>query len=140
MSFNRIRMSKEATYKSRNAGGKLGITPNIIYRFGLCLSMDEPSIPNPLQYGEDGQEINRHVLFGDWDPFFIALMKQRIVEDGLDISRDFEPQLRAHLNRGAMIFTNRVRDLSDIYELLHPSLASKPSKIESEMKGGAVDE
>lgn len=118
MSFNRVRLGKEATFRARSAAGKLGITPNILYRFGLCLSIDDPTIPNPLQYDEDGQELNRYTLLGEWDSFFIALMKERLAHDGIDIEREFDAQFKAHLNRGVNLFCNRVRDLADIYELL----------------------
>jgi DNA sulfur modification protein DndE len=119
--FNRLKLSKEATFRSRAISAKLGITPNILYRFGICLSLDEPSIPNPLHYSQDGQEIDRHTLLGEYDSFFVALLKQRLVQDGLDVEKDFDAQIKAHLNRGTLLFCNRVRDLTDIYDLLPQS-------------------
>jgi DNA sulfur modification protein DndE len=116
--FNRLKLSKEATFRARAVAGKLRITPNILYRFGICLSLEDPSIPNPLQYAQDGQEIDRHTLLGEYDSFFMALVRERLVQDGLDIKNDFDSQFKAHLNRGALLFCNRVRDLADIYDLL----------------------
>jgi DNA sulfur modification protein DndE len=116
--FNRIKLSKEATFRARSTAGRLRITPNILYRFGICLSLEDPSIPNPAQYGQDGQEIDRHTLLGEWDSFFIALVRQRLTQDGLNLERDFDSQFKAHLNRGALLFCNRVRDLADIHDLL----------------------
>lgn len=118
VNFNRIRISKDATNKARNTAGRIKITPNIIYRFGLCLSISEPDIPNPKQYDEEGQELNRYTLFGEYDLFFVSLLKERLVEDGLDPEKDFYEYLRAHINRGTMYFCSRVRDLADIYELI----------------------
>jgi DNA sulfur modification protein DndE len=118
MSFNRIRLSKDATFKGRSVAGRLGITPNIVYRLGLCLSIEEPSIPNPAQYDDLGQEINRYTLFGEYDPLFIALVKQRLVHDGFDFTPNLEPYLKAHLNRGVSLLSNRARDLADLYELI----------------------
>ena len=127
--FNRVRLSKEATFRARANASKLGITPNILYRFGICLSIDEPSIPNPLQYGDDGQVIDRHVLLGELDSFFIAIIKQRLIQDGLDIEKDFDSQFKAHLNRGTLLFCNRVRDLADIYDLLPQKVLSSAQKV-----------
>jgi len=131
-SFNRVKLSKEATFRARAAAGRLGITPNILYRFGICLSIDDPSIPNPVQYGQDGQEIDRRTLLGEWDSFFIALMKQRLKQDGLDLERDFDLQFKAHLNRGTLLFCNRVRDLADIYELLPSGLTNSIPGIQQQ--------
>lgn len=131
-SFNRIKLGKEATFRARAAAGRLRITPNILYRFGICLSIDDPSIPNPAQYGQDGQEIDRRTLLGEWDAFFIALMKQRLKQDGLDLEKDFDPQFKAHLNRGTLLFCNRVRDFADIYELLPPGFTNNISGIQQQ--------
>lgn len=128
MSFNRVRLSRETTYRARSTAGKLGITPNILYRLGLCISVNDPSIPNPEQYDELGQEINRYTLLGEWDALFIAIVKQRLVHDGFDADKHFDAQFRAHLNRGANQFCNRVRDLADIYELM-PSLVMDKKKV-----------
>jgi DNA sulfur modification protein DndE len=127
--FNRIKLSKEATFKARSIAGRLRITPNIVYRFGICLSIEDPSIPNPAQYGQDGQEIDRHTLLGEWDIFFISLVKQRLFQDGLDVEKDFDSQFKAHLNRGTLQFCNRVRDFADISELVPQSIATKTSSI-----------
>lgn len=118
MSFQRIRISKDISYRVRNLAGKLGLTPNIVARMGLCLSLNDLSIPNPSLYDELGQEYGRYTLLGDWDRLFIALLKERIVRDGLDPDKDFDIQFRAHLNRGILYFCNRVRGLGDIYDLM----------------------
>lgn len=118
MSFQRIRVCKDATYRVRSLAGKLGLTPNIVGRFGLCLSLNDPSIPNPALYDEDGQEYGRYTLLGEWDKLFIATVKERIARDGLDPDKDLDSQLRAHLNRGVIAFCNRVRDLNDIYDVI----------------------
>src|SRR5215212_6498425 len=118
MSFNRIRLSREATFKGRSVAGRLGITPNIVYRLGLCLSIEEPSIPNTAQYDELGQEINRYTLLGEYDLLFIALIKQRLIHDGFEPLPNLEGHLKAHLNRGVTMLSNRVRGLADLYELM----------------------
>jgi DNA sulfur modification protein DndE len=121
MSFNRIRISKIATVRLSILKGRTGLTPNILCRIGFCLSLSEPAVPNPNDYDENGQEFNRYTLTGEWDRFFIALLKERLLSDGLDYKRDLLPQFRAHLNRGAIILFEKVKDLMDLYELLPDS-------------------
>ena len=118
MSFNRIRISKSAAIRLSMLKGRTGLTPNILCRIGLCLSLSEPSIPNPENYDEDGQEFNRYTLTGEWDKFFVALLKERLLRDGLDINKDLLSQFRAHLNRGATTLFDKVKDLGDFRDLL----------------------
>ncbi len=124
MSFNRIRISKAATVRLSMLKGRTGLTPNILCRIGFCLSLSEPSIPNPNDYDENGQEFNRYTLTGEWDKLFIALLKERLINDGLNPRKDLIPQFKAHLNRGAIILFEKVKDLTDLYDLL-PSEVKK---------------
>jgi DNA sulfur modification protein DndE len=118
MSFNRIRISKAATIRLSMLKGRTGLTPNILCRIGLCLSLSDPSIPDPQRFDEDGQEFNRYTLTGEWDKFFISLLKERLLRDRMDLEKDLLPQFRAHLNRGAIALFDKVKDLGDLCELL----------------------
>ena len=118
MSFNRIRICIQAKNRLSMLKRRTGLTPNILCRIGLCLSLSDPSIPNPQRYDETGQEFNRYTLLGELDTFFIALMKERLLQDGLDPDKDLIPQFKAHLNRGAISLFDKVKHLGDIYELL----------------------
>jgi len=118
MSFNRVRMSKGATHRLQMLKGKTGLTPNILLRIAFCYSLNEPKIPNPNDYDEDGQELNRYTLTGDWDAFYMGILRERLVADKLDPEQDLFPQFRAHLNRGAFSIFSRIKDLSDFQSLL----------------------
>ena len=120
MSFNRIRISKGATTRLQQLKGKTGLTPNILSRLAVCYSLNEPQIPNPSEYDEDGQEFNRYTLTGEWNSFFIALLKERCINDGLDPEIDLMPQFRAHLNRGVYSIFTRIKGLGDLQSLLPP--------------------
>lgn len=118
MSFNRIRISKQATARLSMLKGRTGLTPNILCRIGLCLSLRDPSIPDPKNYDETGQEFNRYTLTGELDLLFISLLKERLLKDNLDPIEDLVPQFKAHLNRGAITLFDRVKNLNDIIEIL----------------------
>lgn len=118
MQFNRIRLS----YRAQNIFGQLksktGLTPNILSRFAICLSLKDPSMPNPDEFDEKGSEISPNVLFGEHEQMFMALMIKRLHRDRLDPKIYLQKQLRAHLNRGAIALWPRINDLSDFYELV----------------------
>ena len=118
MTFNRIRISEKATFRLNQLKGRTGLTPNILSRIAICYSLNDPTIPNPAEYDEKGQEMNRFTLTGEWDTFFISILKERCIHDGLDPDKDLYDQLRAHLNRGVFGIFSRVKGLGDFQTLL----------------------
>ncbi|MEZ0322815.1 MAG: DNA sulfur modification protein DndE [Hydrogenothermaceae bacterium] len=119
MKFNRIILDKQVSKKLSILKGKTDLTPNILCRYGLMLSLKDHTIPDANLYKQDGQELARHVLLGDLDTIFISLFKQRAYKDGFDL-KDEEQLLdlfRAHVNRGAEFLYNRVKDVKDILKL-----------------------
>ena len=132
MIFNRIRISEKATIHLNILKGRTQLTPNILSRIAICYSLNDPTVPNPEQYDEKGQEINRFTLTGEWDTFFIALIKERCINDGLDPEKDLYDQLRAHLNRGVFGIFSQVKDLGDFQILLKHQAAGIKSNLLSE--------
>ncbi len=116
--WSRMRLSDELTYRLRDKKARTGLTPNLLCRLGFVLSLADPQVPDPAAFEENGLEFNRVTLVGEWDLLFDALLVQRLIEDGLDPENDFLAQYRAHMNRGANIICNRVRDISDIVGLV----------------------
>ena len=92
MQLNKIKVSTEATDRLRLLKSRTRLTPNILCRLGFCLSLNESSNPDPNRYSEEGQEFNRYTLLGEWDDFYIALLKQRMLADGIALSK-MEDQL-----------------------------------------------
>ena len=120
MKFNRITLDKKISKKLSILKGKTGLTPNILCRFGLILSLKDPTVPDPKWYKQDGQELMRHVLLGDLDTILICLFKQRAYKDGINLKDEklLLELFRAHINRGAELLYNRVKELSDLNSLL----------------------
>lgn len=125
LSFNRIRISKEASTRLSRLKARTGLTPNVLSRLALCLSLNESGTPNSDSYDEDGQEFNRFTLTGEWDMLFVALLKERLVKDGFDPTLELLPQFKGHLNRGVLTLFTRVRSLPDLYDLLPKESAVK---------------
>ncbi len=117
MKLNKVRLTKESSNRLRFLAAKTGMTPNLLCRMGFCLSLAEPSVPNPDDYSEEDREFNRYTLLGEYDPLFVALLKQRCHQDGVDLSR-LADYFRAHTSRGIVLLQGRVRSILDIAELV----------------------
>lgn len=110
------------SYRSQNLLAQLksrtGLTPNILGRFAICLSLNDPSPPNPDEFDEKGSEIHPSVLFGEYEEMFMALMIQRLGRDGFDPHVWMNRMVRAHLNRGVIGLFARIRDISDFERVI----------------------
>ena len=118
LQFSRIHTSQRCRGILSNLKIKTGLTPNILSRFGICLSLKDPSIPNPEEFDENGTEFLPLVLFGEHEKLFLALMIDRLHRDGLDPEKYLNIMLRAHLNRGVYSLLSRVYGLSGINEMI----------------------
>jgi DNA sulfur modification protein DndE len=118
LQFSRIHTSQRCRGILSNLKIKTGLTPNILSRFGICLSLKDPSIPNPEEFDENGTEFLPLVLFGEHEKLFLALMIDRLHRDGLDPEKYLNIMIRAHLNRGVYSLVSRVYGLSGINEMI----------------------
>ena len=110
MQFSRIHTSQRSRGILSNLKIKTGLTPNILSRFGICLSLKDPSVPNPEEFDELGTEFLPLVLFGEHEKLFLALMIDRLHRDGLDPEKYLNIMLRAHLNRCLLYTSPSPRD------------------------------
>jgi DNA sulfur modification protein DndE len=115
MSFNRVRISQDATIKLDLLKKKTGLTPNILCRLAFCLSLNESGLP-ALRKDSGGQEFNRYTLTAEWDPLYMGLMKLKRKKEG---AAEEDPLLdfRNHIERGIPILFNRVRKYTDLANL-----------------------
>ena len=127
MKLNRLRVSAEASQRLGILKGRTGLTPNILCRIGFCLSLNDPTVPDPADYLPDGErEIDRHTLTGPWDGLFVALLRERCHRDGLG-EEHLAVQFKAHVDRGVLLLYKRVRSLNDLALLLPRDLHARAS-------------
>ena len=116
--FSRLRMS----YRSQNLLAQLkartGLTPNIMGRFAICMSLNDPSPPNPEEFDENGSEIHPSVLFGEYEDIFMAVMVMRLRRDGLDPQLYLNRMVRAHFNRGTIALFARIHSISNFERVI----------------------
>lgn len=116
LKVQRVRFSAEADGRLRMLKARTGLTPNIICRLGLCLSLDEPGLPRSDSSEPSQREINRYTLLGEYDLLFVTLLSVRHAEaanDPEELSRLFVE----HLHRGITLLANRLKAPASIAEL-----------------------
>jgi len=89
LKFNPIRISSRSTRILGDIKAKTGLTPNILLRIAICISIKQQSIPNPDEFNADGSELTPIVLFGEHEPIYHALMINRLKQDKLDALPNF---------------------------------------------------
>ncbi len=75
---------------------------NVLCRWALCTSLAEPTPPPKAEIVSDSSvEMTWRVFAGQYEDLYLALLKQRCLQDGLEIDDDvLMTQFRLHLNRG----------------------------------------
>lgn len=116
--FNRVQIGTQATNRLQMLKGQTEITPNYLCRIGLCYSLNEPRPPNPGEYNSDGQTFNRYTLLGEHDALYMALLKERLLQEGKDPEEDLYDEFVAHLNRGVIRVFGNVSEITDFYDLV----------------------
>lgn len=119
MKLTKIRLTKDASNRLRFLAGRTALTPNLLCRIGFCLSLEEPKAPNPQEFPEEEREFNRYTLLGEYDEVYVALLRQRLHQDGLPM-KHLEDHFRAHMNRGITLLQQRVRGIGDLAALCSP--------------------
>lgn len=117
MGLGRVRMSTRSQVLLSQLKHKTGLPANVLGRYAICLSLRDPSVPNPDLYDEGGTELPPHVLYGTLERAFEAVMVDRLREDGLDPDAYMDRMVRAHLNRGTAALFSRVSGLADLCAL-----------------------
>jgi DNA sulfur modification protein DndE len=122
LTLQRIPFAESIDAKMRTLRGRTGITPNILARFGFCLSLEEQGSPqDPFESEGVGREINRNTLLGDNDSVYIALLRTWVAKNDIIetcTQKQFNDFLVAHMNRGFELISSRIRGLPDLASLV----------------------
>ena len=116
LKLQRIRFSVEADNRLRMLKARTGLTPNILCRLGVCLSMAEPGDPVSDSSEMSQREINRYTLLGEHDKLFVLLFFQRHPEAVNDVE-NAELLFVRHVHRGVTMLANRLKSVGSLAEL-----------------------
>ena len=120
LTLQRIPFTINADNQMRSLKARTGITPNYFCRLGFCLSLDEPGVPEVQEKStENGREINRFTLLGEYDMAYVSLLKVWMEKKKLDTqkSEQIDELFIAHMNRGVELIVSRIKTLSDVGSL-----------------------
>ena len=122
MSIKQVRVSSQAKEQLIRLKVKTGITQwNILCRWAFCLSLREPTPPTPIDVPADSNvEMTWHVFASEYHELYLALLKERCVRDGLELSdKELNRQFRLHLHRGIAYLAapQTIRSIADLIAL-----------------------
>lgn len=100
----------------KNLHNSMGLTPNILARIALSLSLLEKELPEPVKSESGGLEFNRNTLTGEQDFIYKSLVKQHYGAE-LEEEEYFPDLFNAHLTRG-VLFLEQEYKYSGNYEKL----------------------
>ncbi len=116
--FTRVQIGTDATNRLRMLKGRTDLTPNYLCRIGFVYSLNEPRPPSPAEYDSEGQVFNRYTLLGEHDALYMALLRERLIQEGKDPDERLFEEFVAHLNRGVIRVFGNVDDPSDFHDLI----------------------
>jgi DNA sulfur modification protein DndE len=112
----RLVTSKYAEETLKSLQASTGLTWNVLSRIAVSLSLNNPTIPNPVE-NKSGVTIARNVLTGENDYVFKALIKQHAKRDVAD--EEYFPDLfNAHLERGIKLLDSEYKHSGNYEKLL----------------------
>jgi DNA sulfur modification protein DndE len=118
MRYSKLKISAEATGRLRPIRQRTGLTPNLLCRAAILLSLEEGPV-NALAPDEKGQEFNAYTLTAEHTGLIAALLRfVEQEEDGPELSdQEMTARLRAHIHRGVRTLGVRVKSPADFARL-----------------------
>ena len=121
MHYRKLKISSDATSKLRSLRQRTGITPNLLCRMAVMISLEEGPLGGAAIPDEDGSEFNAYTLTGEYSALIAALL--RWVEEGQsgesELSDDaLLDRLRGHIHRGVGTLAVRAKSPADLLRLV----------------------
>jgi len=123
MTIKQIRLSSQAKDQLIRLKTKTGIQQwNVLCRWAFCLSLRQPNPPTVAEIPADSNvEMSWQVFGGEAQELYMALLRERCRQDGLDATDDvLASQFRLHLHRGISYLASpqTIRSASDLVRLV----------------------
>ena len=117
MQYAKLKTSAEAGGKLRFLRQRTGLTPNLLCRLAIMLSLEEGPVGPTAVPDEGGLEFNAYTLTGELTGLYLALV--RFVEGEATPLNPEEVlvRLRAHIHRGVATLAVRARSPAEIARL-----------------------
>lgn len=118
MRYSKLRISEEATSRLRSIRQRTGVTPNLLCRAAVLLSLEEGPATS-LAPDERGQEFNAYTLTGDLTGIIGSLIRF-VEQEESPKTLDDETMVKllcAHIHRGVGTLAVRAKSASDLVGL-----------------------
>ena len=99
---SRLITSENAKNILKDIQARSGLRPNILARIAINLSINEDTSINNKDYDRNGLEFHRHVLLGDYDQLFKALISQHLNRN-ISEEKFFPDYIQIFLEEGVKI-------------------------------------
>ena len=116
MRFNKLKISADAESRLRSLRQRAGLTPNLLCRMAVMLSLEEGPVGPGTSTDEGGSEFNAYTLTGDHHGLIAAML--RLVEEEAEGRRvpndELVARLRAHIHRGVATLSVRAKSPAEV--------------------------
>lgn len=116
MRFTKLKISADAESRLRSLRQRTGLTPNLLCRMAIMLSLEEGAVGAGTITDEGGNEFNAYTLTGDHNGLIVAML--RLVEEeaaGRSLpDEELLSRLRAHIHRGVATLSVRAKSPADV--------------------------
>ena len=125
----RLRTNEQTATSLKYLQSTTGLTPNILARISISLSLLNSSQPEEVQSESKGLEFNRNTLTGEHDYFYKSLIRQHA---GRSIPEEeyFPNIFNAHLSRGVQLLEQEYKHAGNYNKLLTNLLKMSGDNLE----------
>ena len=121
MHYSKLKISTDATSKLRALRQRTGLTPNLLCRMAVMVSLEEGPLGGAQIPDEDGSEFNAYTLTGDYGALVAGLL--RWVEEGAEpdvalTNEELLRRFRGHIHRGVGTLSVRAKSPVELLQLV----------------------
>lgn len=121
MHYNKLKVSADVASKLRSLRQRTGLTPNLLCRFAIMVSLEEGPIGAVPPPDEEGMEFNAYTLTGEFGALFASLLRS-VEEAGSKAAtlsdNELLVRMRGHIHRGVGTLSVRVKSPLDVLRLV----------------------
>lgn len=114
----RLKTTENCATTLKNLRNSTGLTPNILSRIAISLSLMDPNSPPEVQSDNNGLEFNRNTLTGEHDYLYKALIRQH-ANVNISEGKYFPHIFNAHLDRGVQLLEQEYKHSGNFDKLLN---------------------
>ncbi len=121
MHYSKLKVSADAASKLRSLRQRTGLTPNLLCRFAIMVSLEEGPIGAVPPPDEEGMEFNAYTLTGEFGALFASLLRS-VEEAGSKAAtlsdNELLVRMRGHIHRGVGTLSVRIKSPLDVLRLV----------------------